>query len=128
MHDYGNYVEICGERFPAVNIQIFDEYPELIRLGAEDDNPVWFGLYFEIMFESGTYLIVSQEAAEEANGTCKTSCKDKPDFLTHFQVEEYRKDQIQEPFYAWHCSGEEELLSVLRTMTKNLSSPSRHVA
>jgi hypothetical protein len=113
-------VEICGERFPAVNIQIFDCYPELLKI-----EEFWFGVYFEIMFESGTYLIISQEAAEEAQGTCQTMCKDKPDFLNHFHVEEYKKGQIREPFYAWHCENEQELVSVLRTMTKELSSPSQ---
>ena len=123
MQDHGNYVDILGERFPAVNIQIFDCYPELHKW--EDHPAIWFGVYFEIPFESGTILIVFQEAAEEANGQCTTICKDKPDFLTHFTVEEHHSgSQTQEPFYAWHCSGEEELLSVLKRMKKNLSSQS----
>jgi hypothetical protein len=127
IEDYGNHVEILGHKFPACNIQIWEESPELhhvvgFDLAKPTDNECvtfTFGIYFEIMLESGTVLIVSQEAASEANGECSTLCKEEANFLNHFHVEEYHKDTLtQVPYYAWHCSGEEELVAVLRPFMK----------
>ncbi len=120
----GIMVEILDEQFPVVNIQIPETYPELIVIGEPmfNDPGNAFGVYFELMFESGTILVVSQEAAHIANR--KATCEDAKN-LDHFLVEEHHRNaQTLEPFYAWHCSGEEELLSVLRTLKKNLSASS----
>lgn len=116
-------VEIEGERFPAVNIQIWPNSPELEEWNIAEDT-YWFGVYFEIMFESGTCLTVSQEAAAHANGGGQTECSVKNDFLNHFLVEAFRlKPQTPDPFYKLHCSDEEELLSVLLILKKNFSTP-----
>lgn len=118
----GIMVEICGERFPAANIQVWDCQPTPVH---NDEHGCFYGTYFELMFESGTNLSVYQEMTESLNGRMDTKCVDVPteEFEQHFIVEEtHARDQYRTVHYAWHCEGEEELYSVLRAMRKNLAA------
>lgn len=113
----GVMVEILDERFPAVNIQVWEESPEL---HFSEEHGVHYGIYFEMLFESGTNLIVTQEAV------CAPAICDEKPALDHFLVEEtHRRDGYRTIHHTWHCQSEEELLSVLRTMKKNFSSVPR---
>lgn len=124
MEDGGNHVEILGSRFPAVNIQIWEESPELEHHN-HNEHECTYGIYFEMMFESGTNLVICQEAATIANNEGTTTCPNS-DRLDHFLVQEYHKDTLtQDPSYDWHCSGEEELALLLQTRMKNTAIPTR---
>lgn len=52
LEDLGNCVKIHDTVIPAVNIQV-DGFPQWI-----DD--VWYGIYFEILFEDGTLWEIEQ--------------------------------------------------------------------
>lgn len=134
-------VEIEGELFPAVNIQIFDFSPTVgysegntffpytqKSEEGEEGKKDWYGIYFEIMFESGANLAVYQEMASTLNGECTTQCSElgPGEFQQHFFVElTHVRDRYKEVIHAWHCSNEDELLSVLRTTKANLGSPGK---
>lgn len=123
MEDYGNHVEILGVKFPAANIQIWDCYPELYLsdCGFPESGEMYFGLYFELMFENGAVLVVSQEATDVVNGK-DVECKDKKN-LNHFVIEEFSKVQTVEPSFVYHCSGEHELVTMLQDLKEGLSEP-----
>lgn len=127
MEGYGDYVEILGSRFPAVNIQIWPNHPDLWKWEISGDT-YWFGAYFEMMFESGTYVVVRQEAAQYANGEAQTECLTKENYLENYLVELFpHSRQTLDPSYVWHCSDEEELLSILQTLKTNISAPNDEV-
>lgn len=118
----GIMVDIEGELFPAVNIQIWAQSPEIVADPCvnPDDHTThthYYGIYFELMFESGANLAVSQEMASSLNGHCSTTCSElsAEEFQTHFDVElTNARDRYREVEFAWHCVGEEELAKVLR--------------
>lgn len=61
LEDMGNAVRINGETIvPAVNIQV-ENVPGYLEhtIGP----PAWYGVYFEVMFETGTRWIVEQRPA-----------------------------------------------------------------
>ena len=53
----GNMVSINNTLIPALNIQV-DGYPKV-----EERLDLWFGIYFEIMFEDGDLWVVDQGSA-----------------------------------------------------------------
>lgn len=53
----GNCVEINGSYIPAVNIQV-EGVPGYIT--HTDNTEVWYGVYFEILFEDGSLWVVEQ--------------------------------------------------------------------
>lgn len=52
-------VEINGRFIPAVNIQV-EGFPGMVTYA--DGSKIWYGIYFEIMFEDGALWIVGQGA------------------------------------------------------------------
>lgn len=125
-------VEIEGELFPAVNIQIFDFSPTVgysegntffpYTQKSEEGKKDWYGIYFEIMFESGANLAVYQEMASTLNGECTTECSElKPEeFQQHFFVElTHMNSGYLEIHHAWHCVNETELVKVLLDEKRN---------
>ena len=58
--DLGNCVEIENIKIPAVNIQV-DGVPGFLSwTGPNGETTHWYGIYFEIMFESGALWVVEQ--------------------------------------------------------------------
>lgn len=62
--DMGNAVKIGDTIVPAMNIQVENVpgYLEFDRLGVHTCE--WYGVYFEVMFETGEHLVVQQRWAE----------------------------------------------------------------
>lgn len=56
------FVEIDGQLFPAGNIQVWKCYPELYW---SEEHMVYYGLYFDLVFEDESYVTVSQERTDE---------------------------------------------------------------
>lgn len=61
LEDFGNAVMIMGRYIPAVNIQV-NGMPGFIQVGGLD--PVWYGVYFEILWEDASLWIV-EEGSEQ---------------------------------------------------------------
>lgn len=53
----GSTINILGKLIPAVNIQV-ENVPGW--LNDNEGNAVWYGVYFEILFEDGSLWIVEQ--------------------------------------------------------------------
>lgn len=105
----GRMVEVDGKMFPAANIQVWREYP---NLHWSKDHGVFYGVYFEVMFEDGDNLTVSQEMAEEAANFFPTgSCYE----LSHFLVViTNKRDGYKEVIHAWHCVDEQKLAEIIQ--------------
>lgn len=54
-------VEIEGRRVPAVNIQV-EGVPGFLPI--DEVTTMWFGVYFEVMFEDGSLWVVDQGSEE----------------------------------------------------------------
>lgn len=94
-------IDINGELFPAVNICVPDCYPEFEAIPDFND---CYGVYFEMLFESGYNATVYQEVSWDL-------CN-KP--LEHFTVEIYHKeDNYHQIIFAYHCDSEDELAQIL---------------
>jgi hypothetical protein len=113
----GRMVEVSGELFPAVNIQVWDWSPE-VRSDPADD--CFYGIYFELMFENGFGVVVSQEVADILNG--HTECLCSTDNLDHFVVEVYGQT-YNEVIHAYHCRSETELRKCLEAERRINSTP-----
>lgn len=104
----GIMVDIHGVRFPAVNIQIGEEYPKI-----NNDLGVAYGIYFEIMFENGVNVQVYQEVAAITNGLMSSECS--KDDIEHFIIEVTRmQDEYQTILHAYHAKDERQLLFYLQ--------------
>lgn len=126
MEDHGNYVEICGERFPACNIQIWSCYPSPLYIGTPEEG-YWSGLYFEMMFETGFNLAITQEIAGVMNHLVDglhPNCSDYKDALEHFIVEiTHVDDNHDKVIFSHHVVGEGSLAAVLKFEMNHLSDP-----
>lgn len=60
--EVGNFVKLGMTMIPAVNIQV-EGVPGMIKV--LDDEEAWYGVYFEILFETGALWIVQQGGESE---------------------------------------------------------------
>jgi len=61
LEDMGNAVKIGDVIIPAVNVQV-EGYPGWQKY--KDGKEYWYGVYFEILFETGRYWVVDQGSEE----------------------------------------------------------------
>ena len=63
----GNCVLLGRTYIPAVNIQV-EGVPGMIKV-ADDIEPAWYGVYFEILFEDAALWIIMQGSESKDNKT-----------------------------------------------------------
>ena len=61
LQEVGNCVKVGATLIPAVNIQV-EGVPGFIQHG---DTKFWYGVYFEILFETGALWVVEQGGKQE---------------------------------------------------------------
>jgi hypothetical protein len=90
LHKAGNCVDFDGKLIPALNIQV-EGVPGYLE--HTDKSKYWYGIYFEVMFEDGSYWVVEKGCRE----------LDTEEIV----VAEYRDlwprstRETREPSYAW---------------------------
>lgn len=93
LEDLGNMIRIYDEVIPAVNIQI-ENVPGFIEHGPGDVR--WYGIYFEIMWETGELWAVSQGSEPETYNETKVHVLNVPYFGMGSE-----KDMMQFTLHNW---------------------------
>lgn len=115
----GRFVEICGDLFPACNIQVHETLEPVYR----EDHERWYGFYFEMTLENGRVLMVSQELASYLNEEVQIDRTPSREASTiEFWeslarcVESVRNKTA--PDHAWYCTDLEALAAQLTQLMK----------
>lgn len=111
-----NLVEVCGELFPAANIQVYNDLYPIYLSG----HMRWYGFYWEMMFENGRILEVSQNLPEYLNGdlqSMETPSLEECTIEMWFSMDRYvEASRTNTPDHAWFCPDLKRLAAQLKEL------------
>lgn len=62
LQEVGSCVQVGATLIPAVNIQVGEGFPGFVE---HEGKKFWYGVYFEILFETGALWVVEQGGKQE---------------------------------------------------------------